>query len=101
MNEAKQQEAAGIDVSYVAHLARLYLTDAEIETFQGQMEQIVHFVRKIDELDVGDVEPTSHAVAVSNVFRDDEPREGLDRERVLANAPEETNAHFVVPKIIE
>jgi aspartyl-tRNA(Asn)/glutamyl-tRNA(Gln) amidotransferase subunit C len=101
MAEDKQNEAPKIDVAYVAHLARLYLDESEIETFQGQMEQIVDYVKQIEGLDVADVEPTSHAVAVTNVFRDDRSRPGIDRDRVLANAPQEANDQFVVPKIVE
>ncbi len=101
MQETNQENVAKIDVAYVAHLARLHLDDQEIETLQPQMEQIVELVKKIDELDVTGVEPTSHAVAVTNVLREDTSREGIDRELVLQNAPLEDNDHFVVPKIVE
>lgn len=101
MQDDKQGGAEGLDVAYVANLARLHLTDQEIATFQTQMEQIVGYVKQIDVLDVSGVEPTSHAVAVTNVFREDCSRPGLDRDRVLANAPSEANGLFAVPKIIE
>ena len=101
MHEANQENAAKIDVAYVAHLTRMYLDETEIETFQSQMEQIVELVKKIDELDVTGVEPTSHAVAVTNVLREDKARPGIDRDLVLQNAPLEDNDHFVVPKIVE
>ena len=91
----------GLDVAYVANLARLYLDADEIATFQPQMEHIVGYVRQIDGLDVEDVEPTSHAVEVTNVLREDVARPGLDRDRVLANAPSEVNGLFSVPKIVE
>lgn len=90
-----------MDVRYVAHLARLHLTDAEAEQFQGQLKQVLEYVRQLGALDVGGVEPTAHAFPVCNVFRADEPRPGLAREAVLANAPRARDGLFVVPKILE
>jgi aspartyl-tRNA(Asn)/glutamyl-tRNA(Gln) amidotransferase subunit C len=101
MQQNQQSRGKGLDVAYVAHLARLHLTDAEVATFQPQMEQIVGYVKQIDALDVSGVEPTSHAVEVVNVFREDRARPGLDREQVMANAPSEANGLFAVPKIVE
>ena len=95
------ESADRIDVAYVAHLARLHLSPAEISHFQGQLEQIVGFVRKIQELDVAAIEPTSHARLLANVFRRDEVKPGLDRETVLANAPAQANGQFAVPKIVD
>ena len=80
-----------IDVAYVARLARLHLTDAEASLFQSQLEQIVDYVDKIGELDLTDIEPTSHAHPVLNVFRADEVRPGLAHDAVMANAPVETS----------
>ena len=90
-----------IDVKYVANLARMNLTEDEIATFQGQLEQIVGYVEKLTELDVDGIEPTSHAHPVMNVFRTDEVRESLDRDDVLANAPDQVESQFKVPKIVE
>ena len=90
-----------VDVAYVAHLARLYLSDEEIKTFQGQMDHIVKYVDKIRELDLANVEPTSHAVAVRNVFREDVVKPGLDVEQAMANAPAQVSNQFQVPKIVE
>lgn len=90
-----------IDVVYVAHLARLYLSDEEVRMFQGQMDHIVGYVKKIGELDLTNVEPTSHAVAVQNVFREDVVKPGLTVEQVMANAPAQLNNQFQVPKIVE
>jgi len=101
MQQNQQGRGKGLDVAYVAHLARLHLTDAEVALFQPQMEHIVRYVDQINALDVSGVEPTLHAVQVVNVFREDRSRPGLDRERVLANAPEEANGLFAVPKIVE
>ena len=90
-----------IDVRYVAHLARLHLTDEEAATFQRQLEETVGYVRKIEELDLDGIEPTSHAHLVQNVFRSDEAREGLDHDDVLENAPLSEQGQFIVPKIVE
>ena len=90
-----------IDVAYVARLARLDLSAEEVQTFQAQLAQIVEYVRKINELNLDGVEPTSHACAVTNVFRQDKVRRGLDRERVLGNAPSQAGGQFRVPKIVE
>jgi aspartyl-tRNA(Asn)/glutamyl-tRNA(Gln) amidotransferase subunit C len=89
-----------IDVSYVAHLARMHLTDEECGRFQAQMEQIVGYVRKINELDLDGIEPTSHTKPVDNVFREDVVKPGLDRDVVLENAPLSKDGQFTVPKII-
>jgi len=90
-----------IDVTYVAHLARLHLTDEEVAVFQPQLEQIVAYVDKIGELDLEGIEPTSHAHPVLNVFRADSARSGLAHEDVMANAPKSTSGQFLVPKIVE
>lgn len=90
-----------IDVRYVANLARINLSEEEVKTFQGQLEQIVEYVEKIGELDVSDIEPTSHAHPVQNVFREDVVKDSLAREDVMANAPEQTDEQFKVPKIVE
>ena len=101
MNEPGKTDADSIDVAYVAHLARLQLTPEETATFQEQLGNIVGYVRKIDELDVTGMEPTAHAVRVDNVFREDKVKSGLDRDRVLENAPSCIQEQFQVPKIVE
>ena len=90
-----------IDVRYVANLARIELSDDEVKTFQNQLEDVVGYIEKIGELDVDGIEPTSHTHPVMNVFRKDELKPSLDREDVLANAPEEVDSQFKVPKILE
>ncbi len=90
-----------IDVRYVANLARIALDDEEVAVFQKQLEQIVGYVDKLGELDVAGIEPTSHAHPVTNVFREDVVRQGLEHESVMHNAPEETMDQFKVPKIVE
>jgi aspartyl-tRNA(Asn)/glutamyl-tRNA(Gln) amidotransferase subunit C len=94
-------ESSNIDVAYVAHLARLELNENEVATLQPQMEEIVGFVKKIDELDLADVEPTAHTVPVVNVLREDVPKAVFEHDRMMANAPHEVDGLFVVPKILE
>jgi aspartyl-tRNA(Asn)/glutamyl-tRNA(Gln) amidotransferase subunit C len=94
-------DTSRVDVAYVAHLARLHLTDEEIRTFQGQIGQVVEYVHKLNQLDLSGIEPTSHAAPVHNVFRRDEVQPGLSRDVALANAPEKSEDQFIVPKIVE
>jgi aspartyl-tRNA(Asn)/glutamyl-tRNA(Gln) amidotransferase subunit C len=89
------------DVEHVAELARLELTAAEKEQFIAQLNQILTYMEKLNELDTTGVEPTSHVIPLSNVLREDEVRPSLDREAVLQNAPEESHFFFKVPRIIE
>ena len=76
-----------IDVAYVARLARLELSQEELQSFQSQLQDIVGYVKKVRELDVSSIEPMSHGIPVHDVFRKDEPAEGLPQEVELANAP--------------
>jgi aspartyl-tRNA(Asn)/glutamyl-tRNA(Gln) amidotransferase subunit C len=92
---------AKIDVRYVANLARIQLSEEEVATFQGQLEQVVGYVEQLAELDVSGIEPTSHAHPVMNVFRRDAIKDSLDRDDVLANAPDQIDEQFKVPKIVE
>ena len=89
------------DVEHVARLARLALTDAEIERMREQLNGILAYIEKLNELDTSDVEPTSHAVPLVNVMRDDEAGPCLPREEALANAPDRAGDFFRVPRIIE
>ena len=90
-----------IDVRYVAHLARLGLTDEEAATFQGQLAQVVHYIQTINTLDLRDVEPMSRTHPLQNVFRTDAVRPSLSRGEVLHNAPASRDGLFSVPKIVE
>ena len=89
------------DVRYVAQLARLDLTEAEIAKFQSQLGQVLSHVEKLNAVDVTGVEPTAHANQVVNVFRADVAREGFTPAVALSNAPREANGLFIVPKVIE
>ncbi len=101
MEEYSNRVSGKIDVAYVANLARVELTPDEAAEFEGQLKEVVRYMAKIGELDLSGVEPTSHAVNLENVLREDRPELSLDRERVLANAPERTEEHFKVPRIVE
>lgn len=90
-----------IDVRYVAHLARMHLADEEVARLQPQLEQIVGYVRQLNELNVEGIEPTAHAVPVQNVFRADAVRPCLDHDTAMKNAPLARDGQFIVPKIIE
>lgn len=88
-------------VRKVALLSRLEFSDAEADAFAGQIGKILDYVEKLGELDTSAVEPTSHALALTNVFRPDEPGVSLPREAALANAPEQEDGCFRVPPIIQ
>ncbi len=88
-------------VRKVAKLARLALTDAEIEEFTGQLGAILQYVEKMNELDTTEVEPLAHCLPIHNVFRADEVQESLGTEKTLANAPDRDGSFFRVPKILE
>ena len=88
-------------VRKVAKLARLDLTEAEIEEFTGQLGAILEYVEKMNELDTAAVEPLAHCLPIHNVFRADEVRESLGTEQTLANAPQHDGPFFKVPKILE
>lgn len=89
------------DIHYVARLARLELGPEEEETFGRQIEQIIHYVEQLQQLDVDQVEPTAHPVPLTNVTRPDEVRDSLTNEEALMNAPAKGNGLFMVPKIVE
>jgi aspartyl-tRNA(Asn)/glutamyl-tRNA(Gln) amidotransferase subunit C len=89
------------DVEHVAELARLELTAAEKEQFIAQLNSILTYIEKLSELNTTDVEPTSHVIPMSNVFRDDQVRPSLERDLALQNAPQESHFFFKVPRIIE
>jgi len=88
------------DVEHVAHLARLGLTDAEIERLQGQLNHILEQYAKLSELDTEAIEPTAQTIELESVLRDDAPRPPFTTEEALANAPEVFEGRFVVPAIL-
>ncbi|GAB6933954.1 Asp-tRNA(Asn)/Glu-tRNA(Gln) amidotransferase subunit GatC [Calditerricola satsumensis] len=88
-------------VEHVANLARLALTPEEAERFTQQLNKILEFAHKLNELNTDGVEPTSHVLPLANVMRDDEVRPSIPREEALKNAPDQANGLFRVPKVIE
>jgi aspartyl-tRNA(Asn)/glutamyl-tRNA(Gln) amidotransferase subunit C len=88
------------DVEKVSLLARLRLSDAELETLTAQLGQVVGYIELLNELETEEVEPMAHAVDVSNVFRDDEPRASFDRAAILANAPHHDGEFYLVPAVL-
>ncbi|MBD3921401.1 Asp-tRNA(Asn)/Glu-tRNA(Gln) amidotransferase subunit GatC [Paenibacillus sp. PR3] len=89
------------DVQHVANLARLALTDEEKETFTGQLNAILKYAEKLNELNTDGVEPTSHVLPLANVMRADEVRQSLPIEAVLRNAPDEEDGQIKVPAVLE
>jgi aspartyl-tRNA(Asn)/glutamyl-tRNA(Gln) amidotransferase subunit C len=89
------------DIKYVANLARISLTPDEEARLGSQLGDILGYVKKLEELDVSDVEPMAHAVPLDNVLRVDEVQPSISNEAALANAPKKANGLFVVPKIVE
>jgi aspartyl-tRNA(Asn)/glutamyl-tRNA(Gln) amidotransferase subunit C len=89
------------DVEYVAKLARLNLSEEERETFTGQLNAILQYADKLNELNTDDIEPTTHVLHLSNVMREDVVMESLPQEKVFRNAPEEEDGQFKVPAVLE
>jgi aspartyl-tRNA(Asn)/glutamyl-tRNA(Gln) amidotransferase subunit C len=88
------------EVEYVAHLARLNLGQQELEKMTEQLDKILSYVEKLDELDTENILPTTHAFSISNAFRDDDVRDSLSQEEALANCPKQNGECFIVPRII-
>lgn len=89
------------DVEHVAKLARLKLTEREKDQFTGQLNAILKYAEKLNELDTEGVPPTSHVIPIANVMRDDVVRESLPIEHVMRNAPDEEDGQFKVPAVLE
>lgn len=88
-------------INHVAKLARLSLSDSEIDEFSGQLSSIIEYVEKIKELDTASVEPAAHIADLKNVFRDDTVGASLSTDDIEKTAPDFENGYIVVPKIIE
>ena len=89
------------EVAHLARLARLELKPEELEHFAGQLDDIIGAVARVSEVADQDVPPTSHALPLSNVFREDVEGECLPQEKALSTAPETEDGRFKVPRIIE
>jgi aspartyl-tRNA(Asn)/glutamyl-tRNA(Gln) amidotransferase subunit C len=88
-------------VAHVARLARLALTDDELELYTGQLASVLEHAREVASLDLAGVAPTAHPLPVRNVLREDEPRPCLDRDEALSQAPQVEDHRFRVPRIGE
>lgn len=88
------------DVAHVARLARLDLTAEEVDLFAEQLAAVLDHADDVAALDTAGVPPTAHPLPLRNVFRPDEPRSSLDRDEVLAQAPDTTDGRFRVPRVL-
>ncbi len=88
------------DLDKIAHLARLSLKEEEKEKFLGQVNQILQYMEKLNEVDTNGVEPLSHSMDLINVMRDDVKKESLPQQKALENAPQKSDEFFRVPKVV-
>jgi aspartyl-tRNA(Asn)/glutamyl-tRNA(Gln) amidotransferase subunit C len=89
------------EIQHIALLARLSLSEEEKELFRTQLSSILDYMEQLNELDTERIEPTSHVLSLSNVMRQDSPRDSIPRDDALSNAPDRTDTFYRVPKIIE
>jgi aspartyl-tRNA(Asn)/glutamyl-tRNA(Gln) amidotransferase subunit C len=90
-----------VDIPYLARLARLELTQEEIDLFGGQIGRILDHVEQMNKLDITGIEPTAHAISVFDVIREDAVTESLPKPTILENAPHNANGLFLVPKVLD
>ena len=88
-------------IQHVADLARLNLTETEKERLTSDMEKIISYVDKLNELDTSGILPMEHVIPIRNVLREDKVEKSYDREKILANAPLSEDGCFKVPKVVE
>ncbi len=89
------------DVEHVASLARLEFSDDEKKTLMNQLNRILEYMEKLNELDTSNVEPLAQVIPLKNVFREDEVKPSQPASEILKNAPAKTDKFFKVPKVIE
>jgi aspartyl-tRNA(Asn)/glutamyl-tRNA(Gln) amidotransferase subunit C len=89
------------EVAHLARLARLEVTDDELDAFAGQLDVILESMKTLAEVNTDGVQPTSHAVPLVNVFREDRPQPSLPRDAVLAGGPDTAEDRFRVPRILD
>ncbi len=89
------------DVTYIARLARLNLSETEIKEFTGQLDEVIEYVRQLDSAPTQGVEPTAFVAPKHDPFRDDIARPSLPPEELLANGPEVKKGFFAIPKVIK
>src|SRR5436305_14998381 len=90
--------AADLDVAYVARLARINRSEAN--AFQKQLGDVLNYIEKLRQADVNGVEAAAHALPISNVFREDAPRDWFTADQPLSNAPRKANGLLIVPKVV-
>ena len=88
-------------VEHIAHLARLELSEEEIDRFTGELGSILEYVRQLDKADTENVEPTSFMVPEHNPLREDVTQESLNKDQILQNGPDVKKGFFAVPKVIQ
>jgi len=88
------------DVEYIASLAKLELSAAEVPLLTEQLNKILEYVEHLNELDTSAVEPLAHPLQITNVFRPDQSGQSLSQEEALKNAPKKAGAYFSVPKVV-
>ncbi|MCW2277265.1 Asp-tRNA(Asn)/Glu-tRNA(Gln) amidotransferase subunit GatC [Heliophilum fasciatum] len=88
------------EVEHVAMLARLALTDDEVAMYTTQLNAILDYAQRLEALDTSAVAPTAHVFPLHNVFRDDVVRPSMEQAKIVANAPEEEDGFFRVPRIV-
>lgn len=89
------------DVEHIANLSRLTLTEEETVSYTETLGKILNFANELQELDVANVEPTTHSLPLKNVLREDVAREWLSQEEALSHAPDQENGQFRVPAVME
>ena len=89
------------EVEHVANLSRLILSDNEVNLYTEQLNSILHFVEKLNEIDTSEVKPTSHALEITNAFREDKVSESISVGKALKNAPDSMDGQFKVPAVME
>jgi len=90
-----------MEIDHVSLLARLKLSDSEKNLFSRQLDSIITYIDKLNELDTTNVTPTAHLLPIKNVFREDERTPSLPRDIALQNAPDQDDGFYKVPKIID
>jgi len=88
------------EVSHVASLARLHMSQQEVDSMAEQLDEILTYVAKLNELDTEGIIPTTHAISIVNAFREDEVKTSLSRDEALTNGPGQNGEAFVVPRVI-
>jgi aspartyl-tRNA(Asn)/glutamyl-tRNA(Gln) amidotransferase subunit C len=89
------------DVEYIAHLARISLKEEELDRLTKDLEGILHYINKLEKIDLSRIEPTSHVLALKNIYRQDEIKPSLPQAKALKTAASVSRGSFQVPRVIE